>query len=131
VSGRAPAALAAAALLTACAPAAVDPAAPSPGARSYQRCYTCHSLEADGQPLDGPHLAGIVGRPIASVEGFAYSPALRALAAREARWTPELLDAFIADPEAIAPGNEMGFFGLADARERAALIAYLNDGGDG
>jgi hypothetical protein len=35
------------------------------------------------------------------------------------------LDAFLADPQAIVPGNSMGFFGLRDAQDRSDLIAYL------
>ena len=50
---------------------------------------------------------------------------MRAYAARQPRWTREALDAFIADPQAVVPDNEMGFFGIADAEERRALIEYL------
>jgi cytochrome c2 len=31
----------------------------------------------------------------------------------------------MADPQRAVPGNEMGFFGIADAEERHALIEYL------
>lgn len=31
------------------------------------------------------------------------------------------------EPERVIPGNQMGFFGLPDARDRADLIAYLRD----
>ena len=64
-------------------------------------------------------------RLIAGEPGFNYSPALRRLAAREGRWTPELLDRFLTDPETIAPGTEMGFLGMRDAQERQALITWL------
>lgn len=127
---RAIAALVAASALSACV-------APSPraqlgdaarGERAFLKCFSCHATEAGGQPLSGPHLADIIDRRIASIEGFSYSPAMRSFAAREQRWSVELLDRFIADPEALVPGTEMGFFGISDAGERAELIAYLRRG---
>jgi cytochrome c len=95
------------------------------GERAYQKCYSCHSLEGPDPSTQGPSLKGIVGRPVAAEPGFAYSPAMRAYAVSQPRWTREALDAFIADPQAVAPGNEMGFFGIANAEERRALIEFL------
>jgi cytochrome c len=40
-------------------------------------------------------------------------------------WNAKTLDAFIADPQQIIPGNRMPYSGLPDAKERADLIAYL------
>lgn len=95
------------------------------GKRAFQKCYACHSLEGPDLATQGPSLKGIVNRPIAAEKGFSYSRSMRAYAAREARWTPEALDAFLADPYRVVPDNEMGFFGMADAKERSALIVYL------
>lgn len=95
------------------------------GKRAFRKCYACHSLEGPGQTTQGPSLKGIVDRPVAAEKGFAYSPAMRAYAVRKARWTPEALDSFLADPYEVVPDNEMGFFGMTDAKERSALIAYL------
>jgi cytochrome c len=39
------------------------------------------------------------------------------------------LDAFLADPQGFAPGNNMGFFGLRDPQARAALIRFLAEKG--
>jgi cytochrome c len=103
------------------------PAAQDAGERAYQKCYACHALDPGLDQLGGPSLYRIFRRPVASDFSFreAYSPALRRLAANEPVWTPELLDRFIADPQAVAPGNNMGFFGIDDPAERAALIAWL------
>ena len=120
----APLALLAAACAHAAEPAP-DPATLAAGERAYQKCYACHSLEGPDPGTQGPSLAGIVGRAVAAEAGFAYSPALRAYAARQPRWTREALDAFIADPQAVVPNNEMGFFGIRDVEERQALVAYL------
>ena len=98
---------------------------PSAGERAYQKCYACHSLEGPDPGTQGPSLKAIVGRPVAAEPGFAYSPAMRAYAVQQERWTRQALDAFLADPQAVVPGNAMGFFGMADAEERRALIEYL------
>jgi len=112
----------------ACAHAA-DPTAEratrAAGERAFQKCYACHSLEGPDPTTQGPSLKGIVGRPVAGEEGFAYSPAMRAYRTVRPRWTREALDAFIADPQGVVPDNEMGFFGIANDQERRALIEYL------
>jgi len=115
------------ALLLAAVALAAPPAAhgdPKRGEIAFQKCYACHDL-APANDVAGPSLHAIVGRPVAARVGFDYSPALRAFAAREPRWTREMLDRFIADPEALVPGTSMTFTGMSDPRERADLIAYL------
>ena len=102
-----------------------DGAATDAGARAFQKCYACHSLEGPDPSTQGPSLKGVLGRKVAAEPGFAYSPAMRAYAAQQPVWTREALDTFIADPQAIVPGNEMGFFGIGDPDERRALIEYL------
>jgi cytochrome c len=102
-----------------------DGATLAAGERAYQKCYACHSLEGPDSTTQGPSLKGIVGGRVAAEPGFAYSPAMRAYAANQPRWTREALDAFIADPQAVVPGNEMGFFGIANPEERRSLVEYL------
>lgn len=104
---------------------APKPVSASAGQRAYQKCYSCHALERGKNDLDGPSLYRIVGRQVAAERGFAYSPAMKRFAARNPRWTPRLIDRMAADPEALVPGTSMNFHGIADAKERAALIAYL------
>ncbi len=114
-----------AALVAACATSPTAGESPSPGERAYQKCYSCHSLEGPDPTTQGPSLKAIVGREVAAQAGFAYSSAMRDYAARQPRWTREALAAFIADPQAVVPDNDMGFFGIANAEERRALIEYL------
>ena len=95
------------------------------GERLFRQCYACHAIEPGRNTPAGPTLHAVVGRPIAAVPGFNYSPALRRLARQQGRWTPELLDRFLADPAAVAPGTEMGLPGLEDPAQRRALIAWL------
>ena len=122
-------ALTAAAGLAVAGAAALPEGDPQRGERAYMKCYGCHSLEA-GRSANGPSLHNIVGKPIASDPADPSSEALRRLAQAQARWTPELLDRFVADPEAVAPGTDMGFFVRTDVQERADLIAYLGRPGD-
>lgn len=86
-------------------------------------CGGCHKAIDGATHTYGPDLAGIVGRPIASAGGFAYSPALRAL---HGKWTKERLDAFLAAPQSVAPGTAMTFRGVTDPVQRAAIIEYLS-----
>jgi len=98
---------------------------PSRGERAFQKCYACHALSEDEEGAEGPSLRGIVGRKVAALPGYAYSGPLRAYALAQPRWTRAALDAFLADPQGTVPGNAMGFFGIKDPAERAALIDYL------
>ena len=72
--------------------------------------------------MAGPHLGDLLGRKVAAVEGFAYSAALRGQAFA---WDRARLDAWLAAPGKVVPGNTMAFAGIASAEDRAALIAYL------
>ena len=91
------------------------------GARSFNKCAACHSLE-DGANGTGPHLFGIVGRQKAAVDGFGYSGALD----ESEDLTAENLSAFLESPRAYAPGTTMAFVGIRSIQERADLIAYLD-----
>lgn len=118
------------AILVACAavPGAGSPSYagdPARGERVFQYCYSCHSVVRGETSLQGPNLAGIIGRPIAAQNDFDYSPAMRDLASREWVWSEALLDRFTAEPEAVAPKTSMQFHGIDDPAERADLIAYL------
>ena len=43
----------------------------------------------------------------------------------EGAWTVDKLSAWLENPRAFAPGNRMGYPGLKDEADRAAVIAYL------
>ena len=42
-------------------------------------------------------------------------------------WTPEALDAYVADPQKAVPQNRMPYGGMPEARDRADLIAYMRE----
>ncbi|TVQ52270.1 MAG: hypothetical protein EA355_15375 [Rhodobacteraceae bacterium] len=95
------------------------------GAKAFRKCAACHKIE-DGKNGVGPHLWNVVGRPVASVDGFRYSDALQGLGGE---WTFDRLSAYLENPKGYAPGNKMAFAGLRDLDERAALLRYLNEEG--
>ena len=128
------AALAAAACITAFAAAGADgtedaglrarvaAADPKAGYAAFSICPASPAYQRHGEAMIGPNLWGIVGRPVASEPGFDYSDALLALGGD---WTLERLDRIIANPNALVPGNTMGFYGIRNERERLDILAYL------
>lgn len=107
--------------------AALATADPKAGEADIGLCKVCHAFNKGGAALVGPDLYGVVGRKIASVEGFNYTPALKA---HEGDWTFEKLDAWLTNPAAFAPGTMMAFPGIPDVKKRADVIAYLNSNSD-
>ena len=93
------------------------------GEKDFGKCKACHKL--DGTDGVGPHLNGVVGREVASVAGFSYSPAMVEHKAEAPQWTPEALQEFLANPKGVVPGTKMSFAGLKDPQDRADIIAYL------
>ncbi len=94
---------------------------PGKGRVVFARCAICHDVKAGPRKI-GPNLSGLFGRVSGSAVGFSYSPAM--LKAK-IRWDDKTIDAFIAKPSAVVPGNRMGFAGLPQANDRANLIAFL------
>ena len=81
----------------------------------------CHANVAGVRSGMGPNLAGLAGRPAASLPGFAYSSALKTSGLT---WSPAALDKFLAAPSKLVPGTRM-VISVADAKQRQDLVAYL------
>jgi len=118
-------AVAAASLLTAVSGAALADGDAGAGKKVFNKCKTCHTLEA-GVNKVGPSLAGVIGRPAGTVDGFAYSDAMKNSGIT---WDAEKLDQYLADPKGFVPGNKMAFVGLKKEDDRENVIAYLQSGG--
>ena len=86
-------------------------------------CSACHSLEQGGPVRVGPPLWGVDGRQVASVQGFSYSGGLRN---RGGTWDDTSLDAFLKNPRGYAPGTRMAYPGIQNSRDRADVVAFLN-----
>ena len=99
-----------------------DPAA---GESAFRKCQACHTAEQGGPNKVGPNLWGIVNRPIASHEGFAYSSAMKEFAGQAEGWDYEHLNEFLINPKGYVKGTAMAFAGLKKDDERANVIAYL------
>jgi len=95
-----------------------EPEVPDP----VEVCVSCHAIARDEPVLVGPSLWGVVGRPVASVAGFDYSPALRALGGS---WDRARLDRFLTDPKAYAPGTRMDMGGVRNDADRKVVLDFL------
>ena len=94
----------------------------SKGERQAMLCKACHSLNKGGPNMIGPALYGFIGTNVGTREGFEYSAVMRNA---DFVWTPEAVDAWLAQPGRFLPGNRMTFAGVPDRQDRANLIAYL------
>lgn len=95
------------------------------GEKIAAKCKACHSFDNGGPNRVGPNQWGIVGAALAHAPGFNYSAALIEKKATVPTWSPEALDAFLANPREYIPGNKMQFAGIKNPAERADLIAWL------
>lgn len=118
-------AIAAAGLLVAASGAALAQDAEA-GKKVFNKCKVCHTLE-EGQHKIGPSLAGVIGRPAGTAEGFKYSDAMKESGVV---WDEASIDKYLADPKGFIPGNKMAFAGLKKEEERANVIAYIESGGE-
>jgi cytochrome c len=96
----------------------------SAGETVFKKCMACHNFDP-AQKRVGPHLAGIIGRKAASVEGFAYSEIMKTKGTEGVVWDEATLTAYLKDPKAFAKGTKMAFAGIKDDADIANLIAYL------
>ncbi len=95
---------------------------PERGRKVFAKCKACHMAE-NGKNGVGPHLFAIVGRPVASVDGFRYSSPMEQAGGV---WLTDSLNAFLENPKKYLPGTKMAFQGLKKAADRANVISFLS-----
>ena len=93
------------------------------GAKVIKKCAACHSIAENGGNKIGPALWGVLGRPAGSIPDYKYS---KAMAAHGNNWSFEEMNSFLIKPKDWIKGTKMSFVGLKKAKERAAVILYMN-----
>ncbi|MFA5122432.1 cytochrome c family protein [Zavarzinia sp.] len=109
-------------LLSILLPAAASAEDAAAGEKVFMKCKICHQIGEGAKTLVGPELNGIVGRKSGSIEGFAYSPAMKDSGIT---WTEDQLSEYLKNPKLKVPNNKMAFVGLTKPEDIANVIAYL------
>jgi cytochrome c len=91
------------------------------GQKVFEVCGACHAANGASNEV-GPSLRGVFGRKAGSLDDFRYSPAMKRSGIT---WTAQSLEAFITEPQKMVPANRMPYDGLPNARDRADLIAWM------
>ena len=94
------------------------------GEKVFNKCKACHVADAETNRV-GPHLKGMIGRKIASVEGYKYSDDMIAFGAANPVWDDATFLKYIENPKASVPKTKMAFTGIKKEDEREDLLAYL------
>lgn len=94
------------------------------GEKVFARCLSCHSI-TEKVNKHGPYLVGIVGRPVATADGFTYSKAMWDFGKTGAVWDEATLDIFFKGPSDLVKGTNMNAPPVRRDTERADLIAFL------
>jgi cytochrome c len=93
------------------------------GKNAFQgRCSACHTLADSSSNIAGPNLWQVFGRVAGSKADFTYSDTLRGAGFE---WSPDRLDAWLADPQGYLPGNIMGIPEAVPDKDRTDLISFV------
>lgn len=95
------------------------------GARVFNQCRACHTINQGGRNGVGPNLHGVWGRAAGSIEAFRYSAPMRAKAGEGLVWNADNLRAYLTDPKAVVPGGSMSFAGIRNEQQLNDLLAFL------
>ena len=99
----------------------------SDGAKVFKKCAACHSISKGGGNKIGPALWGVMGRNAGAIADYKYS---KAMAAHKQKWTFDEMNGFLIKPKDWIKGTKMSFAGLKNAKDRAAVILYMNENSD-
>ncbi len=94
------------------------------GKTVFGKCAACHTA-TEAKNKVGPSLMGVVGRPVATVEGYKYSEAMTSFGAGGKVWDEATLSQYLLSPKGVVPKTKMTFAGLKTPEDVANVIAYL------
>ena len=97
------------------------------GEKVFKKCVACHSIAKGKGNKIGPALWGVLGRQAGSVSDYKYS---KAMVEYGKRWSFEEINNFLIKPKDWIKGTKMSFVGLKNAKDRAAVILYMNENTD-
>ena len=93
------------------------------GADVFRACVACHTLKPDEGQKAGPTLWHILGRRIATLPGYNFSPALKKL---DIVWSKETIaKLFEIGPAHYTPGTKMPEQTINAEGDRKALVDFL------
>ncbi|WP_419906121.1 c-type cytochrome [Hoeflea sp.] len=96
------------------------------GAKVFRKCKACHVVDEEKNKV-GPHLVGIIDRPVATVDGFKYSNAMVEFGSDGKVWDIETLTLYLKKPKDLVKGTNMAFAGVRKDADMENLITYLQD----
>ena len=97
------------------------------GEKIFKKCLSCHSIAKEGKNKIGPKLFGVLGRQAGSISDYKYS---KAMASHGKIWSLDEMNSFLIKPKDWIKGTKMSFAGLKKAKDRAAVILYMNENTD-
>jgi cytochrome c len=113
-----------AAALVAVIPAAAAAHDVDAGAGVFKKCASCHQIGPSAKNALGPELTCVIGRKVASVDGFQYSEGLKK--ADWPTWDDDHFLKWVENNKKLVPGSKMIFpAGVKDETDRANLLAYV------
>jgi cytochrome c len=90
---------------------------------AISHCSQCHTFGRGEPHGQGPSLFGLMGREAAVAPGYVFSDGYKT-AMKGKIWDRTLLDRWLSDTLALAPGTQMIYW-QDDAAKRDALIRYI------
>ena len=97
--------------------------ADDPGAQVFRHCVACHTLKPDEIQKAGPSLWHVMGRRIATLKGYNFSPALKKL---DIVWSKKTIaKLFEIGPAHYTPGTKMPEQTIGSEKDREALVGFI------
>ena len=97
------------------------------GADVSKKCAICHTFDKGGPNLIGPNLYGVIGRKVASHEGYEYSDALQSQGRHLGLRHDGSHDR---ESQRVRAWHQDGAVPRPDAKERADVILFLREKSD-